>query len=268
MIKPPSCKRALASGFTLIELSIVLVILGLIAGGIMVGREMVRSSELNSIVTDRQKYISAMNNFKTQYLGMPGDIRNATQFWGNNCSSTAVGTETCNGNGDGKIDGRPAFAGDAYERFTAIKQLQNAKLIEGSYTGRTAGGTNRQLPGVNVPETKIAGVGVTFLYFDVPNDYAAYGLFDGLYGHVMVFGRGREAPDVHIGTALPAFTAAEVMGIDSKIDDGRPGFGIVMALEKNSVYARDCSTTNDANTAVYDVSRATQECSIIMKMGM
>lgn len=58
------------------------------------------------------------------------------------------------------------------------------------------------------------------------------------------------------------------MGIDSKIDDGRPGFGIVMALEKNSVYARDCSTTNDANTAVYDVSRATQECSIIMKMGM
>lgn len=261
--------KTVQRGFTLLELSIVIVILGLIAGGVMWGRELIRNSELASIISDREKYISAFNNFKTQYLGVPGDIENATSFWGNNCGATATGTETCDGNGDGRIDGLAANSSDAYERFSAIKQLANAKLITGNYSGRSVDATCcKQVVGWNIPETKINGVGITFLYYDVPNDYPTYGIFDGLYGHVMVVGRGRETPQVSTGSALPAFTPLEMSSIDLKIDDGKPGYGTVMSFENGSTYVANCATTAVADTAVYDIARTTQECSIIMKMGL
>ena len=70
------------AGFTLIELSIVLVIIGLVVGGIFVGKELVRASQLNSVLRDLDKYNSAVLTFKDKYGHLPGDIPNATQFWG------------------------------------------------------------------------------------------------------------------------------------------------------------------------------------------
>src|SRR5579884_2852921 len=102
-------------GFTLVELSIMLVIIGLIAGGILVGRHLVRVTEITSVLTDRQAFIRGVQNFREKYNALPGDMANATSFWGiaggnsgdnytASCrGSSGTGTQTCNGNGDGQI---------------------------------------------------------------------------------------------------------------------------------------------------------------------
>lgn len=61
-------------GFTLIELSIVLVIIGLIVGGILIGRDMIRAAEIRSLISEKNQYIVATNNFRNKYNAMPGDI--------------------------------------------------------------------------------------------------------------------------------------------------------------------------------------------------
>ena len=55
-------------GFTLLELSIVLVVIGLIVGGTVVGKDLIRASELNSIITQQNKIQIALNTFKLKYI--------------------------------------------------------------------------------------------------------------------------------------------------------------------------------------------------------
>jgi len=64
-------------GFTLIELSIVLVIIGLIVGGILVGQDLIKGAEIRATVAQVEKYNSAVNTFRTKFNAMPGDIPQA-----------------------------------------------------------------------------------------------------------------------------------------------------------------------------------------------
>ena len=61
-------------GFTLIELSIVLIIIGLITGGILVGRDLVHAAEIRATISQEQRYNTAVNTFKLQYGYLPGDM--------------------------------------------------------------------------------------------------------------------------------------------------------------------------------------------------
>ncbi len=102
------------AGFSLIELSIVLVILGLLTGGILTGQNLIRAAELRSVTTEFQTYQTAVMTFRDKYFALPGDMRNATDFWGSAggggqgaaCSSANATTgSTCNGDGNGQING-------------------------------------------------------------------------------------------------------------------------------------------------------------------
>ena len=66
------------AAFTLVELSIVIVIIGLLIGGILGGQSLIHASELKSVISDFQKYQSAITQFRTQYNAWPGDMPNAT----------------------------------------------------------------------------------------------------------------------------------------------------------------------------------------------
>lgn len=61
-------------GFTLIELSIVLVIIGLVAGGVLVGRDLIKASEIRATISQKISYDTAVNTFKLKYNGLPGDL--------------------------------------------------------------------------------------------------------------------------------------------------------------------------------------------------
>lgn len=230
------------SAFTLVELAVVLTIIGLIIGGALTGRDLIRSAELNTMITNEQRFLQGVQNFREKYSALPGDMKNATQYWGvlggngtgndiacQNLSATA--TATCNGNGNGKI-GMSVVNYDEQLRFW--QHLANAGMIEGQYTG-VQGSPVSWLPGTNIPKTKLDGIGWWVVY---------YGSFAGSltqfavnFSHVFQFTNGSGSGQIL--TPLDAFR------IDSKADDGAPGTGKVVAFKGNATY----QCTNKYNVA-------------------
>ena len=123
-------------GFTLIELSIVLVIIGLIVGGVLVGQDLIRAAEIRATISQYEKYNTAVNTFRNKYNGIPGDLASATATsFGIYAPTTgSVAGTTGYGDGNGLIEGGAASA-TAYlgEPPMFFRHLTDASLIDGSY---------------------------------------------------------------------------------------------------------------------------------------
>ena len=256
------------AGFSLVELSIVLVILGLLTGGILTGQNLIRAAELRAVSTEYNQYVTALHTFQDKYFALPGDMRNATDFWGAepaaNCPGTSAtpstGTATCNGDGNGIVDMTTA-ATIGNEKFRFWQHLANAGLIEGNYTG--VGGSVG--PGdanirENVPSSKADNVGWSYStsridgYGGGANSWSG-GDSNQTRPHFVLGGDpgGDQLTWLH-----NAFTADEAWNIDTKLDDGKPGLGYVRVL-----FATNCSDTNNVATAVYQLD-TTNRCSMLM----
>lgn len=124
-------------GFTLIELSIVLVIIGLIVGGIVVGQHLVNSFKVMRITSEYQQYASITNTFRIKFNALPGDMSNAQSIFGSTACSNNGASNLCNGNGDGTIE----LAGTIYsgESPRFWQHLGASGLLNASYDG---GGTS------------------------------------------------------------------------------------------------------------------------------
>lgn len=128
------------AGFTLIEMSIVLVIIGLLIGGVLKGQELINSTRLKSVVSQWDSTKAAYNAFQDRYLGLPGDYPTAAA----DISATGV----LGGGGNGVIGlnviGAAAFAGAANvgaasENLNFWAHLTAARLISGVTLGAGAG---------------------------------------------------------------------------------------------------------------------------------
>jgi len=251
-------------GFTLLELSVVIVILGLLVGGVIAGRSIIRASEMRSISIDLVRYQTAVNAFKTKYDGLPGDLEDATTYWGAadavpaTCITTnSGGPATCNGNGNGHITdliGVAPWVTEAYEAFRAWQQLSNAGFIQGKYTGVTPGPYRTSVIGTNVPASKIKGTGFSLTYVGT---YSNPNWFSDSYGHVLLYGAQMTDWDTTGRTLNPD----DMKTIDMKMDDGRPLYGIIMTF-----IGTGC-TTSSVVTADYAVSDRRPLCNVIYKLG-
>lgn len=213
------------SGFSLVELSIVLVILGLLTGGILAGQSLIRAAELRSVSTEYNRYVTASQTFRDKYFAIPGDITNATAFWGTtaSCPGTAgTGTQTCNGNGNGQIN----FGGGANqysELFTFWQHLANAGLIEGNYTGIGGAGSVHTSLATNSPKSRISSGYWSALTWGGPITGQA-SFFDGNYGDNYLELGGLIATSLaETGLLKPE----EIWNLDAKMDDGKPATGFV-----------------------------------------
>ena len=72
------------SGFTLVEIAIVLVIIGLLLGGILKGQEMINQAKIKNIINDFNGITAAMNSYQDRYRALPGDENNTATVarWG------------------------------------------------------------------------------------------------------------------------------------------------------------------------------------------
>lgn len=110
-------------GFTLVEIAIVLVIIGLLLGGVLKGRELIASSKIKAAVQQVSSLQSAIYTFRDKYKYNPGDFNAAVATFG----ATFGGAAIANGNGNGFIENA--------ERGQVFLQLQAAGLISGSSDG-------------------------------------------------------------------------------------------------------------------------------------
>ena len=209
-------------GFTLIELSIVLVVIGLITGGVLSGQTLIRQAEIRSVLSDTDMIAVAFNNFRNKYAALPGDFAQATIYW-----PTAG---TANGNGDGKIT-NPASAADwTTEGLRAWQHLSLAGMIKQNLTGVLNSG-NATI-GVNVLGSKALSAGFLIRYDDgTGEDY-------GKIGNHLHFA-GEEPP----GFWHKVLTPAETYMIDKKIDDGLANTGRMVGMT-GAGYTELCTSGN------------------------
>ena len=245
--------------FSLVELSIVLVILGLLVGGVLSGQSLIRAAELRSISSEYARYTTAAQTFRDKYLAVPGDMTNGTAFWGrliNNpaaCitnSGAAINTTTgvCDGDGDGRLWEFPGGGGSNTERWFFWRSLANAGLIEGTYTGQpVAGGTYHSQGAVNVPRARMSNA-----IWYANSRAASTGStveFVMEYGNFLQIG----AYQANMSPNTSLLKTEEAWNIDTKLDDGMPGRGTVIAADR-SLCANATSDVDYAATYILDQS--------------
>lgn len=218
------------SGFTLIELSIVLVIIGLVVGGVIVGSDMIRSSEIRSAQSDVEKIRSAVNLFRTKVGGLPGDTRKA---------STYISGAT-NGNGNGKID--PSTT-DNGEEFHAWIHLASSGLLEGSYDGT---------------KDSVLQSGLNNGYYRLSYQSPVY----GKSGHMISL----NAFNPTFGIAhLAILSPDEVYSMDLKADDGLADSGGIMGFNEQAVPG--CVTDyHTAASGEYVLPSTDIKCKVFFRM--
>ena len=234
------------SGFTLIEMSVVLIIIGLIVGGILLGQDLIGGAAVRAQISQIQKYQAAVHTFQTKYNNyLPGDIPNpyATMF-----GFQTRGQYAGEGDGNGIIEGitnaSPAnnnsLDQSAGETVVFWVDLSTANLIDGTF--------NTASPTV-VPSSAISG---STLNSYLPVAKVGGGnyvyVLSGGYSYYAHSSEGDNANYFGIAAissipagghviSTPGLSAQQAYAIDKKIDDGLPQSGSVVALYDNATLA-------------------------------
>jgi len=113
-------QRNAQRGFTLVEIAIVMVIIGLLLGGALKGYEMIENAKIKSLIKFQNEFKAAYYSYQDIYRAYPGDDINANRFDG-------VGDNQV-GNGDGQVTGNWRGA-DGNETVLIWLHLLEAGLI-------------------------------------------------------------------------------------------------------------------------------------------
>ncbi|WP_069471622.1 type II secretion system protein [Candidatus Marithrix sp. Canyon 246] len=110
------------AGFTLVEIAIVLVIIGLLLTGVMKGQEIITNAKARNIENSFKQVSAAIYTYQDRYFALPGDDKKATRF----------GTSITKGDGNGKIEGKFDSNSQSNESNLVWLHLRNAGLIAGA----------------------------------------------------------------------------------------------------------------------------------------
>jgi len=143
-------------GFTLVEIAIVLVIIGLLLGGVLKGQEMIKSAKVKSQMQQIDGISAAFNTYQDKYGALPGDDANATTNTGD--------AGLTNGNGGGTYS---TAEGDQY----VWEHLQAANLLTG-YTPAANGRFLNKYGQQTFFRTNYASLSGSIACFYIPNEVA------------------------------------------------------------------------------------------------
>lgn len=118
------------SGFTLIEIAIVLVIIGLLLGGILKGQELINSAKVKNLATDLKNIPVFIYGFQDKYKALPGDDSTVTSHLAGATACTPLAAGLC-APGNGTIDGAWNATAITSESFLFWQHVRLAGLAPG-----------------------------------------------------------------------------------------------------------------------------------------
>lgn len=217
-------QRKRQGGFSLVELAIVLLIIGLIVGGILKGQDLIQSARTNQIQTDLNEIRVATNTFQDKFVAFPGDFVDSDRLQGLGAAD--------NGDGNGRIDSVNVRmgAGTADEEPALFwLHLSAAGLLDG---------VDPALDESDLDSTngKTASVGGLYtILFEDPGSGS---------DHWIQLGGDVNGTDNN----GPVLSPTDLRSIDLKQDDGDPQEGNVLAEEDDGSGAGQCVTGGDYDT--------------------
>jgi len=254
-------QKSAQAGFTLVELAIVMIIIGLLIAGVLKGQQLITNAQITSTVAQIKAIDAATTSFRDQYNGVPGDLLNGAARIPN-CNAAP-----CNyaGNGDNRVGTASITfgtavtalpgAGNVGEQAAYWAQLDFAGLLTGLNPGIAGWGNY-------APSSKITGGG-----FDV-GWYGGGLTLNGMQGTVNNANAGEylalhgTANAIVNGAAADAFmTPNQATRIDTKIDDGLPNTGTVLAGASAGAGAASCAAAGTA-VAVYNEALSNALCTL------
>ena len=243
------------SAFTLIELSIVLIIIGLLVAGVTGGASLIRSAQLRSVMSEARGYSVAVNAFRVQYDRLPGDY------------GTAIGDSSF-GNQNDRINFVDAqtTAVSSLEGVIAWYHLINSGNVDttsltvvatgpgsGNKTFNAANQTTPALtPRTHIPGSKLDGMGWVFDNNAGRNVLIA----TGAVGPVTVAALGTAYNVVPTGGLTPT----DALSIDVKLDDGTANTGRVRG--SSLLPAANSVQANCFSSGIYTTAITTRACAV------
>jgi prepilin-type N-terminal cleavage/methylation domain-containing protein len=212
-------------GFTLVEIAIVLVIVGLLIGGVLKGQEMITNAKLKRIESDNAGMAAAMFSYQDRYLQLPGDDRDAGARFTIYSDGGGLGVKA-NGDGDGVVgDG----SGDGWKTTVA-----STAWVDNTVTAPVAGEEESKFFG----HLRAAGLVPGGSGTDSTRPTNAYGGLIGIQngslgigGHVVIFGQ---------------IEGAIAKILEARLDDSKP--------ETGRIQSEITTTTMDAGTTSLQTS--------------
>ncbi len=231
------------NGFTLIELSIVLVIIGLIVGGILAGKALIQQAEIRAAASQLQKFETAYRTFQVKYNCIMGDCPNATDFFGMNYVSIAAGCPPAGGAGNGNGDGNGLIDSNFGTLVASTWNCEPAQAV-----------ASLNLAGL-LPDSLKTPCNSGIVYFRGINDSCAYFYVDDLYLTVtpikinsVTWAKFSAGGNLHSAALSPV----QARLIDEKIDDGKSTTGKFRGLNTSlpsggAIVANSCVTSGAYN---------------------
>lgn len=263
-------------GFTLVELAIVMTIIGLLIGGILKGQELMDNARVSATVAQEKGFEAATTTFRDTYNSFPGDVPNAdsripgcdgAKFLCAVKAATAgdylIGANTWadattwQGTAGGMA---PAAAGVAQvdEPEMYWMHLLQANLITG-VTNAPIQATTPLAFGITHPEAKMGGGFIVGYANGTIGKGSPMPAGTGVAGTVLMI-----VPSLGTGvtntSAVQAMTPSRAAQIDRKLDDGKPGSGLVQA------YGVQASCWKDAATNAYQENITLKDCGLILRI--
>lgn len=254
-LRPKDRRSARTSnhGFTLIEMAIVIAVIGLVVGGVFVGRDLIEAANLRRTISQKERFDAAANAFRSKYNCMAGDCATASRFgFINLFSATPIGGGyTTNGTGDGRI-GPITVIGNEFIHFWF--HLIGANLIPadvpnyGKALHLNPEGVGLRTPraplilspasvtipisGVNPLHTPVTGpVGGWYVFSPGSGYHTAWWQTWTSSGYLADMRGGNWYGLLHgVNSTTGVVRASTAYSLDAKIDDGVPTTGTVRAV--------------------------------------
>lgn len=241
------------AGFSLVEMSVILAVIGLLVGTVLVASTMIEASKINKTISLIRQYESGVNQFKEQYGSWPGDFGRAEELWG---TETVVGgTGTRNGTGNGWV-GDGCWGGNPCETFRAYEHLSLSGATSQTFTG-VADFAQDAVWGFaidqNVPKLPLFDNAV--LLFMGMNDRS-------VLAYSFLTHPTPAAFYLHGTSSMsPCCTVDHAQTIDSKIDDGQPHRGVMTVYE-----GATCVTGVYPNVTYLTTNRNVRGCIMVYNL--